>query len=421
MKTEAEVEVLKLVLHERLIGYLVGYRDGRNIIVFADSFKKDPNRPTFSLITHPAFPNASKVMASPWARSQRLHPSLSNLLPEGTLREQVARELKVHIYNEFQILSYLGNDLPGAIMATPALPSEVPDYVKSTYGKVNRVEIKRNHREAKFSLAGVQVKFSMKQNDGLFNLSTEGEIGDWIIKPPSARHRYVPLNEYSAMSLAALAGITIPEIKLVKLDKLQNLPAINLPDEPYAFAIKRLDRQETTRIHMEDFAQVLVKYPDDKYQAANYEQVAKVLYEFSGEPLVDVQQFARRLLVNFLLANGDAHLKNWSLIYPDKVTPRLSPAYDIVMTSVYMGIEQEVALNMARNKNWYRAEYKHFERWAQRAGIPWRAIRPHLNQTMALARSLWPSALQSLPMHETHKAKLIEHLGNLHPDFRVDI
>jgi serine/threonine protein kinase HipA of HipAB toxin-antitoxin module len=46
----------------------------------------------------------------------------------------------------------------------------------------------------------------------------------------------------------------------------------------------------------------------------------------------NAQQFARRLLVNILVANGDAHLKNWSLIYPDTVTPELAPAYDIGFT-----------------------------------------------------------------------------------------
>jgi Uncharacterized protein related to capsule biosynthesis enzymes len=46
-------------------------------------------------------------------------------------------------------------------------------------------------------------------------------------------------------------------------------------------------------------------------------------------------------LVNILLANGDAHLKNWSLLYPDKMAPRLSPAYDIVTTSVYFESETQ--------------------------------------------------------------------------------
>jgi serine/threonine-protein kinase HipA len=420
MSEAEEVTVLKLILHDRLIGYLAGYRNGRNVLSFTDEFKHDANRPTFSLITHPNFPNAAKVMSSPWARNQRLPPTLSNLLPEGALRELIAQKLKVHINNEFRILSYLGDDLPGAIVATPADPQEVPDYVLSTHGKVKAVKLIEHDRENTFSLAGVQMKFSMTEKDGRYNLRKGGALGDWIIKTPSTRHRYVPLNEYSAMSLAAMVGVEIPEIKLVELSRLDNLPPINLPDETYAFAIKRFDRLGNIRVHMEDFAQVLVKYPDDKYQAASYEQVARVLYTFSGDALDDIQQYATRLLVNILLANGDAHLKNWSLIYRDRLTPRLSPAYDIVTTSVYIENEQEFALNLARNKNWYEVDYTHFKRWSEKAGIPWRAIKPHLDDTLEKARSLWPNSLEELPMQDEHKAKLKEHWRMLQNDFRID-
>jgi len=55
---------------------------------------------------------------------------------------------------------------------------------------------------------------------------------------------------------------------------------------------------------MEDLAQVLVKYPHEKYNSANYEQIGRILYQFSGDPLADTQQFARRLLVNILLAKS---------------------------------------------------------------------------------------------------------------------
>ena len=67
-------------------------------------------------------------MAAPWVRNQRLHPVLSNLLPEGSLRELIAQGLKVHIDNEIHILSYLGEDLPGAIEATPMEPENVPAF-----------------------------------------------------------------------------------------------------------------------------------------------------------------------------------------------------------------------------------------------------------------------------------------------------
>ncbi len=414
-----EINVLKLKLHGRVVGYLAGFHDGRNVLSFADEFKTDAARPTFSLITLPEFPRSEKLLAEPWSRTQKLHPTLSNLLPEGSLRELVAQGLKVHIDNEFHLFSYLGGDLPGALIAEPMEPDEVPESLLSAHGKVKVVKFEKVTRENKFSLAGVQMKFSMKQQDGRYNLSTGDTLGDWIIKTPSTKHKDVPVNEFTAMTLASMAGIAVPEIKLVELHKLDNLPQINLPDEKLAFAIKRFDRNDGQRVHMEDFAQVLVKYPHEKYNSASYEQIAKILYRFSGDGLADAQQFARRLLINILLANGDAHLKNWSLLYPDQVTPRLSPAYDIVTTSVYIDNERKYALNLGKTKEWYDVTYTNFEAWANRANVPWRAIKPHLDETMERARSLWPKGIKDLPMNAEHKDKLQAHWAILQKDFRI--
>ena len=57
---------------------------------------------------------------------QRLHPVLSNLLPEGALRELIVQGLKTHSDNEFQLFSFLGHDLPGALIAEPLAPDDVP-------------------------------------------------------------------------------------------------------------------------------------------------------------------------------------------------------------------------------------------------------------------------------------------------------
>ncbi len=415
-----EISVLKLTLHGKLVGYLAGFQNGRNILSFSDEFKHDPSRPTFSLITHPSFPNSKKLMSKPWAKNQRLHPVLSNLLPEGALRELISQGLKTHIDNEFQIFSYLGQDLPGALVATPMEPEDVPESILNTHGKAKAIKFVGTDQENKFSLAGIQMKFSMKEKDGRYKLTKNGELGDWIIKTPPTKHKHVPLNEYTAMHLAALAGVDIPDIKLIELNKLDNLPQINLPEETLAFAIKRFDRESNTRIHMEDFAQVLVKYPHEKYNSANYEQIGKVLYNFSGDGLADAQQFARRLLVNILLANGDAHLKNWSLLYQNQVTPRLSPAYDIVTTSVYIEDEKEYALNLGKTKKWFSVTEANFQYWADKSGIPWRAIKPHIDDTMEKARTLWPEALKDLPMDEEHKKKLKNHWLKLHAYFKIE-
>lgn len=420
MSEQTNVSVLELSLHGRRVGLLAGYENGRNILSFDENYKSDAARPTFSLITHPHFPKSDLIMNESWGRNQRLHPVLSNLLPEGALRELLAQGLKTHQDNEFELFAYLGQDLPGALIATPLSPEEVPHGILAQYDNVTPVKIEMQDKGNRFSLAGVQMKFSMREKEGRYQIAQSGTLGDWIIKTPSTKHKHVPLNEYTAMRLAELAGVNIPEIKLVELDKLDRLPQINLPDEKYAFAIKRFDRQKGQRMHMEDFAQVLVKYPYEKYSSANYEQIGKILYEFTGDGLGNAQQFARRILVNILLANGDAHLKNWSLLYKDKVTPELTPAYDIVTTSVYIDGEKQFALNLGKNKEWYKATMSHFQSWADKAGIPWRAVRYHLDDTREKARSEWPQALKGLPMVDAHKAQLVEHWKNLHEDFRIN-
>lgn len=414
-----KVNVLRLTLHGTLVGYLTGFQDGRNVLTFADEFKSDADRPTFSLITHPGFPRAEKLMAEPWSRSQKLHPTLSNLLPEGSLRELIAQALKVHVDSEFQLFSYLGRDLPGALVAEPMEPEDIPADLLSAYGKAKAVKFEKATRENKFSLAGIQMKFSMQEQDGRYNLPKGDVLGDWIVKTPSTKHKDVPVNEFTTMTLASMVGVSVPVIKLVELDKLDNLPPINLPSEKLAFAIKRFDRNNDQRIHMEDFAQVLVKYPHEKYNSASYEQIANILYHYSGDGLADTQQLARRLLANILLANGDAHIKNWSLLYSDQITPRLSPAYDIVMTSVYIENERQYALNLGKTKEWYAVTYENFEEWAKRAGVPWRAIKPHLDDAMEKARSLWPGEIKNLPMNDGHKKSLQAHWANLQKDFRI--
>ena len=414
------VEVLKLSLHGTAVGHLAGYQGGRNILVFGQGYAANPNRPTFTLSGIGDHPASKTLFTAPWVKQQRLHPVLSNLLPEGALREWFAQMLKMHPDNEFPLFAQLAADLPGALIAEPVEPEQIPAGVLDHRTTVEPVPKRVLDGRPHFSLAGVQMKFSMFEADGRFNVSQPDRLGEWIVKTPSTRHQDVPVNEFTVMKLAELVGIDIPEIKLVTLDQLQDLPPINLPSEEYAYAIRRYDRDEQRRrIHAEDFAQMLFKYAHEKYGTTNFEQLGKVIYRYTGHSLANVQQMARRLLVNILLGNGDAHLKNWSLIYPDRITAELAPAYDIVYTQAYIPGESQLSLNLAGNKDWYAMNMRHFEAWSKSVGVPWRAIKPHLDDVMEQARSLWPNYLKTAPMKEEHKAALQAHWHRLQPDFSL--
>jgi serine/threonine-protein kinase HipA len=182
----------------------------------------------------------------------------------------------------------------------------------------------------------VALKFSMLAHGDRLTVPAVGDRGDWLVKFPDYRFADVPRNEYVTMSLAGAVGIEVPEILLVHRDELDGLPARMWPnDEQWAYAVKRFDRSEgdrKTSVHIEDFAQVRDFYPHQKY-SGSFDTVAAVAYR--GRDLAALREFGRRLAFSALVGNGDAHLKNWSLIYPDGRVPTLSPAYDLVSTFLY--------------------------------------------------------------------------------------
>jgi len=82
--------------------------------------------------------------------------------------------------------------------------------------------------------------------------------------------------------------------------------------------------------------------------------------------------------------------------------------------------ETKYALNLDKTKEWYSVTIGNFKSWAEKSGIPWRAIKPHIDDTMEKARSLWPDALKDLPMDEEQKEKLKAHWLKLQTDFQIE-
>ncbi|KFE57046.1 type II toxin-antitoxin system HipA family toxin [Pseudomonas syringae] len=415
------VSALRLTLQGENVGYVAGYSNGKNVFTLAPEYLHNEARQPLTLShANPASLARQQARYHPYVSSHKLHPVLSNLLPEGALRDYLSQAMKVHRDNEFPLLGWLGRDLPGALIADPIEASQVPALALQQHGKIEPAVIDIPDSRAHFSLAGVQMKFSMRDQEGRYITGDRNAPGDWIIKTPSTVHPFAPLNEYTAMTLAALAGVDIPEIKLIPMSNIEALPNINLPNERYAYGIRRYDRlPDNKRVHSEDFAQILFAYAHDKYTAGSYDQIGKLLYQNSSHGQRDAVQMAIRLLVNILLANGDAHLKNWSMIYPDGRNAELSPAYDIVVTKAYIPDEVQFGLNMDKTKNWYEVSFEHFKRWAEYGDIPWRPVLYNLRATLEKARALWPAALEGSEMPENQRNVLRAHWKQLHPDFRI--
>jgi serine/threonine-protein kinase HipA len=386
-------EALDIFFGARKVGAIISLGGDRTVFAFDDAYADDPARPTLSL----SFKDAMGDLIRDQRRTQtRLSPFFSNLLPEGPLRDYLAERAGVNAVREFYLLWALGRDLPGAIIArgpdgADLIPAPDDDAPSGTGAGAAPL---------RFSLAGVQLKFSAVQNaTGGLTIPTTGMGGSWIVKLPSMSFPRVCENEFSMMTLAQAVGIDVPEIQLLDLDKIAGLPDGLGRLEGAAYAIRRFDRTaQGERVHIEDFAQVFGVYPADKYKGASYRVIAKVLWVETGE--AGMTEFIRRLVFTALIGNADMHLKNWSLIYKDGITPSLSPAYDFVSTLAYIA-DDKAGLKVARGARWDQFSEDELAYLAAKAGLPEHLVIATARDTVEAFRETWAKMRAHLPLGHT--------------------
>lgn len=374
---------LAVRLYGDKIGTITRIGGDRTIFAFDEAYINDEIRPTLSL----SFRNQMGGLISDHrAYRQQLMPFFSNLLPEGALRSYLAKQSGLSENKEFDLLERLGIDLPGAVTVTP-WDQSVADLDKADAPSVN---LEANLRDKmRFSLAGVQLKFSAFENKGKgggLTIPVGGSGGSWIVKLPSLKHEGVPENEYAMMSLARKIGIKVPVISLMKIEDIEGLPTDIGKLGTHAFAIKRFDRGKAGSVHIEDFAQVFGLYPAEKYDKASYRNILAVLGDAADQD--SVTEFVRRLIFTILIANGDMHLKNWSLIYPDRITPVLSPAYDILSTLAYIP-DDDSALKFVRVKRFAEFSFDELSYMAAKAKVAERPLIAAARETIDHFMTLW--------------------------------
>jgi serine/threonine-protein kinase HipA len=355
-----------------------------------DDYIHDASREVLGLFFENSLPDIHRSR-------NRLPPWFSNLLPEGKLREWIAREQGINISHELGLIAGVGHDLPGAVSIAEA-PEDQGEIT------VNRPEVESDlsglHTQGNmwhFSLAGVAMKFSLLQSGDRFTSPGVGEGGDWIIKLPDHRYPNVPLNEFSMMRLAHHVGLNVPEVRLIHRDQLPDIPGSLWPaSENMAYAIRRFDRTETgERVHIEDFAQVRGFYPENKYKGS-FETLGALVYRRrDSDSLVE---FAKRLAFNVVIGNGDAHLKNWSLIYTDPRRPVLAPAYDLVATAIYRPQEmpEDLGLKFAKSRQFASVSLQSFERLERKIGASDVNLRDEALDVIRATRLGWQEIADDL-------------------------
>ena len=337
-------------------------------------------------------------------------PFFSNLLPEGRLRSYLAGRAGVNPEREFFLLWVLGADLAGAVSVTPADGEAWPPAGGGDFDR--GAQAQRQAKALRFSLAGVQLKFSAAADAaGGLAIPANGIGGSWIVKLPSQTYQGVPENEYAMMTLARQLGMDVPATELVDVADIGNLPGEISRLKGKALAIKRFDRQsDGSAVHIEDFAQVFGIYPEKKCQKASLMNIAAVIAAEGDE--TDVREFVRRLVFNTLIGNADMHVKNWSLIYPDRRNAHLAPAYDFVATIACLP-DEEAALKVNRSKRFDAFTEDELAGLASRAALPKALVLDQARETVARFHDAWSEARKNLPITSEIASTIDAHLKTI--------
>jgi len=263
----------------------------------------------------------------------------------------------------------------------------------------------------KFSLAGVQLKFSMVDAGMRLTMPARNQSGRVIVKLPTKNYARLPELEYAGMRLAGAAGIDVTPCRLSPVDQIQGLPRELVAHGAYALVVPRFDRVDGRRVHFEDFAQILGAVGDRKYSMGNEETNLKLLSRFVDDSSGAILEAIRRTTVNILLGNGDAHLKNWALRFEDGTMPSLSPAYDIVPTIAFG--DATMALKLGGTRTPSGVTIKKLDRAARYVGMEPRAVENEVRGTIVLAAETWPALLKKVEAEKELKKLLCSRWKSL--------
>ncbi|MEN8224256.1 MAG: HipA domain-containing protein [Bacteroidota bacterium] len=205
----------------------------------------------------------------------------------------------------------------------------------------------------RISISGVQEKLSLILIKNGLRLTTEGEQGTYILKPiprDVIKTDQVPANEHLTMQIAR---------QVFWINTAEN-GLIFFKDGTPAYITKRFDvKAKDRKLGKEDFASLagLTKDnagPNFKYDYS-YEELGLLIQKYAPAWRVEIEKYFIRVLFNYLFSNGDAHLKNFSLLESNEGDYLLSPAYDLIYTRLHVD-DSDFALNKGLFQDGFRSD-----------------------------------------------------------------
>jgi len=279
-----------------------------------------------------------------------LFPSMDMNLPEGFLFQQILEMFPKRRLTKMHLLAMMGDNAIGRVGF--AIPDNEPPRARQ---HLDRAMILRSTADQQFfrdlvdaylstgvGISGVQPKIMVPTRAAL-------PVPDLIVKTAGTDFPGLASNEFLCLSAAKRAGIAVP--------------GFDLSDDGSILVVDRFDiAEDGSRIGFEDIAALMTLRVHDrlstrKYQGS-YEAVAQVISLISSAPAPDLHSFFEQLAFSVMVRNGDAHLKNFAMVYTSARDARLSPMFDVVTTAIYpferpggvMDVDRTLALKWLNGK-----------------------------------------------------------------------
>lgn len=343
----------------------------------------------------------------------------SGLLPDELVRKRLARYLNISAQNTFALLAEIGGECAGAVSLYPEGTS--PHQYQSSHYRILAPEealdllinlearpMMAGDGDIRISGAGAQEKLVIAFADGKIAIPRGNTPSTHIIKPPIKGLQESVFNEYFCMRLAKETGLPTAEASIYPLEGT------------FFYLTKRYDRvtdaSKTIRLHQEDFCQAMGIPPHHKYEnegGPNLVACFDLLDSFikKGQmPGAEKRKLLQGVIFNYLIGNGDAHAKNFSLLYRGEAV-FLAPFYDLLCTVVYANAyKTKMAMKIGGQYKFRDVGERHFHALAEKLGMKPDFVEKEL-KTMAAA----------LPKKAAELASELQELPGLKADIYKDI
>jgi serine/threonine-protein kinase HipA len=350
---------------------------------------------------------------------QQTRPFFAGLLPEGKLRQLIARQFQVSKQNDFALLDHIGGECAGAVSLLPpdrlpavSEPANEIDWLSDSDVLALLDELPQRPMLAgrdglRLSLAGAQDKLPVVFDGQRIGLPRNGTPSTHILKPTIAAVEDSVINEAFCMTLA----------RAMQLDTAQS--QIGSIGERQFLLVERYDRKlaangRRVRLHQEDFCQALGIVPELKYQnegGPGLDQCFDLVRRVTRPSAPQVLRLLDAVIFNALIGNHDAHAKNFSILYADKCAV-LAPLYDVLSTAVYPSLTPKMAMQLGGKYKFSEVQARHWDRFAQAAGL---SVAQTHKRILGLCQRLPVVArsLQTSANHEFAGNSVVEHIVQL--------